>query len=236
MSEPALRNAGTPSIKDVARRVTAGLTSERERAVALHDHVRDTVAFGFNSHFDAGPPEYVLSRGVGHCNPKSQLMTALFRAAGFDAYQHFVAIPNTILRGTLPASRSWLLPAVLCHSYVDVLVDGRWCAIDSFIVDTPLLNAAKAKLAAEGVPLGYGIRVDSTNEWDGRGDAFSQFSRELMLDDHGRIDDLEAYFGSPQYRHKLIGVRFNTAFKLMGDLGVGPINAHLDRLRRGEAN
>ena len=220
-----------PSVQEVATQTTAGLATDRDRAVALHDYVRDTVAFGFNPRFDASPPEYVLSRRIGHCNPKSQLMVALFRAAGFEAHQHFVAIPGDILKGVFPASRAWIVPAELSHSYVDVRVGGSWRAIDSFIVDTPLLHAGQARLAAEGRALGYGVRSDSTNAWDGQHDAFSQFSPAMMLEDHGRIEDLDAYFRSRRYRHQRLGVRFNAVFPLLGEYGVGPINAHLDRLR-----
>lgn len=221
------------SLQEVVEQTTAGMADEREKAVALHNYVRDTIAFGFNPRFDLGPPEYVLRRGLGHCNPKSLLMVTLFRAAGLEAHQHFVAIPSDILRGAIPASRSWIVPAELSHSYVDVRVGGKWCAIDSFIIDTPLLNAARARLASEGRALGYAARIDSANAWDGRGDAFSQFSPGMMLEDHGLIEDVDAYFHGPQYRHQLFGIRFNTLFRLLGDYGVGPINAHLDRLRGG---
>jgi len=222
-----------PSVQEVARQTAARLVSEREKAIALHDYVRDTVAFGFNPRFEACPPEYVLGRRIGHCNPKSQLMVALFRAAGLEAHQHFVAIPSEILKGVFPASRAWIVPAQLSHSYVDIRVDGVWCAIDSFVVDTPLLTAAQARLAAEGRALGYGVRSDSTNVWDGRGDAFSQFSPAMMVEDHGRIEDLDAYFRDRRYRNQRLGIRFNALFRPLGEFGVGPINAHLDRLRTG---
>jgi hypothetical protein len=203
----------------------------RERAVALHDYVRERVRFGFNKYFDAAEPEYTLACGVGHCNPKSRLMVALFRAAGFESYQHFVAIPKDILKGALPASRYWMIPAELSHSYVDVQVEGSWCSIDSHIVDIPLLQAAQARLVAEGRPLGYGVRLDSTNVWNGQSDAFSQFDPGLMIEDHGRVDDLDAYFGSRKYRNLVLGLRFNTMFKLMGDAGVAPMNSHIDEIR-----
>ena len=222
-----------PSVQEVAERTTAGMTGEREKAIALHDYVRDTVAFGFNKYFEAGPSDYVLSCRIGHCNPKSQLLVALLRATGLEAHQHFVAIPSTILKGVFPASRAWSVPAELSHSYVDVRVEGRWCAIDSFVIDPPLLNAAQARLAAEGRALGYGVRIDSTNAWDGQRDAFSQFSPAMMLEDHGRIEDLEAYFRSRHYRNHLLGIRFNTLIRLMGEVYVGPVNAHIDRLRSG---
>ncbi|HEX6221457.1 MAG TPA: transglutaminase-like domain-containing protein [Acidimicrobiia bacterium] len=221
------------SVQEVAEQTTAALVGEREKAVALHDYVRDTVAFGFNRRFEAGSPQYVLSCRVGHCNPKSQLLVTLLRAAGFEAHQHFVAISSHILKGVFPAPQSWTLIPEVSHSYVDVEVEGTWCAVDSFSIDTPLLNAAQAQLTAEGRALGYGVRSDSTNIWDGQSDAFSQFSPAIMIEDHGRIDDLEAYFSSRQYRNRLFGIRFNTLIGLLGQLYVGPINANLNRLRSG---
>jgi hypothetical protein len=221
------------SVQEVAEQTTVGPASVRERAIALHDYVRDTVVFGFNRRFEAGSPEFVLSCRIGHCNPKSQLLVALLRAAGFEAHQHFVAIRSDILKGVFPAPQSWTLIPEVSHSYVDVEVDGRWCAIDSFSIDTPLLHAAQARLATERRTLGYGVRSDSTNIWDGQSDAFSQFSPGMEIEDHGRIDDLEAYFRSRHYRNRLFGIRFNTLIGLLGEIYVGPINANLDRLRSG---
>jgi len=221
----------TPTVAKVAEQVVARTTSEQERAIALHDYVRERVKFGFNRYFDAGEPDYTLVCGVGHCNPKSRLIVALFRAAGLESYQHFVAIPKDILKGAIPASRYWMIPAELSHSYVEVQVEGTWYAIDSYIVDTPLLQAAQARLAAEGCALGYGVRADSTNAWDGQSNAFSQFDPGLMVEDHGCVHDLDAYFHSRRYRNQVLGLRFNTMFKLMGDAGVAAINAHIEGLR-----
>jgi transglutaminase-like putative cysteine protease len=61
------------TVEEVVEQVTAGAGSEVEKAVALHDYVRDSVEFGFNMYFDAAPPEYTLACGRGHCNPKSRL-------------------------------------------------------------------------------------------------------------------------------------------------------------------
>jgi hypothetical protein len=220
-----------PRLIGIVAQVAGPLGTEREKAVALHDYVRDNVRFGFNRYFDAAEPEFTLACGRGHCNSKSRLMVALFRAAGLESFLHFVALPKRILNGALPASRFWMIPAELSHSYVEVKVAGVWCAIDSHILDTPLLEAARERLLQEGRLLGYGARVNSTNVWDGQSDAFSQFDPGLMIEDHGRVDDLEAYFRGRQYRHRVLGLSFNTLFKFMGEPGVAAINAHLDRLR-----
>lgn len=218
----------------ITPKILTGQESERETAVILHDYVRDSVKFGFNMYFDAAPPEYTLEFGYGHCKPKSRLMAVLFTEIGLESYQHFVVIPKDILKDAIPASRYWMIPAELCHSYVEVQVEGRWCAIDSYIVDTPLLLKAQARLVEQGRPLGFGVRVDSVNIWDGQSDAFSQFDPDMLIEDHGRIDDLEAYFDSSRYRNQALGLRFNTMFKLMGESGVAPMNAHIEEIRQGK--
>lgn len=220
----------------VVDRVRSETVAEQEKAIRLHNFVRDNIKFGFNKYFDAAPPDYTISCGAGHCNPKSRLMVALFRAAGLEAFQHFVVIPRDILKGTIPSISWWMIPAELSHSYVEVKVEGSWYEIDSFIVDTPLLKAAQARLASEGRTVGYGARVDSTNHWDGQSQAFSQFDFEMMIEDHGRIDDLESYFCSRKYRHKFLGVRFNTTFKLMGDRMVAQMNSQIDQIRQQDGN
>lgn len=220
------------NVQEVVAEVVAKSTTERERAIVLHDYVRDNVKFGFNKYFDATPPDYTLSCRHGHCNPKSRLMVALFRAAGLECFQHFVVIPKDILKGAIPPSRYWMIPAQLSHSYVEVKVEGKWYAIDSFIVDTPLLKGAQTRLARENRPFGYGVRTDSINVWDGQSDALSQFDRSMMIEDHGRIDDLEAYFQDKRYRHVVFGIRFNTMFQFMGETGVAPMNVHIDKIRQ----
>ena len=220
------------SLNEVVEQVVVGTASERENAIALHDYVRESVKFGFNDYFDAATPEYTIAFGFGHCNPKSRLMAALFREAGLDSYQHFVVIPKDILKGAIPASRYWMIPKELSHSYVEVNVDGIWYAIDSYIVDTPLFKGAQTRLAQEDRMLGYGVRSDSINTWDGQSDAFSQFDHGMLIEDHDRIDDLEAYFRDEKYRNHVYGLRFNSMFKSMGDYGVAPINANIERIRQ----
>lgn len=92
------------SVQEVARQVTLGCDTERDKAIVLHNYVRDQVKFGFTKFFDKATPENTLACGVGHCNPKSQLMVAFFRAIGLESYEHFTAIPNDILKGVFPSS------------------------------------------------------------------------------------------------------------------------------------
>lgn len=224
--------AGQPSLKGIVGEVIGDRKNEREKAVALHDFVRDTVIFGFNPFFDAATPEETLDWELGHCNPKSRLMAALFTAAGFECYQHFVVMPKTILQDAIPDNRYWLIPDEFSHSFVEVRVEGLWCRIDSFIVDPQLWNAATPRLKREGREVGYGVCLEGTHTWDGRGDAFSQYSESLMIEDHGRVEDPESYFKNKRYRNKYMGISLNTIIKFWGERAVAPINANLDRIRR----
>ncbi|GEM_PF-1340762 len=85
-------------VEEVFRQVVNENAPVCLNAIALHDYVRDQVKFGFNKYFDAPSPDYTLTCDYGHCNPKSHLMTVLFKMLGLEAYQHFIAIPEDIIK------------------------------------------------------------------------------------------------------------------------------------------
>jgi transglutaminase-like putative cysteine protease len=215
----------------IVERLTADTASEREKAIRLHDYVRDSIKFGFTKCFDAVSPGYILGCGIGHCNQKSALMVALFRASGLESHQHFVAIRKDILKGGVSGHQYWMIPAEVSHSYVEVKVDGIWSEIDSYIVDTPLLKGAQSRLTKENQKFGYGTYLGATNEWDGHSHAFSQYHRDLLVEDHGRVEDLEAYFRSKKYRARILGLSFNTLFPLMGRFGAPAVNSQFEKVR-----
>ena len=81
--------------------------------------------------------------------------------------------------------------------------------------------------------MGYFTRKGATNEWDGQGDSFSQFSKDLMIEDHGRVEDLEVYYGSEKYRNKYFGsIRWDTMNMLMLGRTVALTNSGFEKLRR----
>ena len=177
-------DAGHPAIVAAAERATAGAGTDIERALRLHDLVRD-IPFGWAPAFDEQKASEVLACGIGFCNTKSTLIVALLRAARIPARIHFVGISRRTLRGLIaPPS------AYVDHSYTEVLLDGRWIATDSYNVDPALHRAALARLRAENALVGYGVHINGTCHWDGRTDCFSQFV------DDGAVPDLsDADFG-----------------------------------------
>ena len=220
-----------PGVRESVEGITAELATEREKAIALHDYVRDNIKFGFNRYCDLSNPNHTLELGIGHCNPKGELMVALFREAGLEAHHHFVVLPKDIIKGVIPPSLRWLIPAEASHCYTEVKIEDTWCNIDSYVLDSPLLRAARAKLTEEDLTFGYGTHAHSTNHWDGRSDAFSQFNKDIMIEDHGRVDDLQTYYRSDRYRNKVLGVQVNSFFRFLGNVIEVHVNSYIDNLR-----
>ncbi len=218
-------------VRDLAKQVTGEFSTQRGRAVALHDYVRDNIKFGYNRYFDLSTPDNTLDLGVGHCNPKSLLMAALLREAEMEAHNHFVVLPKEMVKGAISPSRYWMIPAELSHCYTEVKVEGAWYNIDSYILDSTLFRAVRAKLSEEGLTHGYGTHIHSTIHWDAKSDAFSQFDKDMMIEDHGRVDNVASYYRSDRYRHKIFGVKMNTLFKIVGKAVEARSKSHLDNLR-----
>lgn len=145
-------DADAPSIRAQAARLTADARTDRERAVAIHDFVRDEVKFGWQAAFYESRASAVLAARIGFCNTKSTLFVALLRAAGIPARVRFVDLDAGLLRGIVRPGTPYV-----DHAFTEVYLDGRWIRTDSSIVDRELFDAAHRRLTAEGRLLGYGI-------------------------------------------------------------------------------
>lgn len=87
---------GSPAVVALARRLTAGAKTPREKAEALVAHLRRKVRYvavevgigGFRPH----PPEEVAERQWGDCKDKSLLLVDLARAVGLEAWPALVRL------------------------------------------------------------------------------------------------------------------------------------------------
>jgi Transglutaminase-like superfamily len=206
-------DSNAPAIVDATKRVIANALSERERAVHIHDFVRDEIKFGWATGFYDQRASEVLAARIGYCNTKSTPFVAMLRAAGIEAQQRFMNIDAAIVRDFLdPGTR------YVDHSYTEIKIDGRWLKVDSYVVDRPLAEAARARLQREGKLVGYGVHRNGTSDWDGTKDAFSQFVNDgsypnLTTKDFGVYADVHAFYASgngvnaqPWVVRQLIGV------------------------------
>ncbi len=204
--------------------------TKTQLAVALHDYVRDTIAFGFTPFFDAASPTKTLALGVGHCNPQARLMVELFRRAGFSARFQPVTIRDDVLRGAVRA-----VPQ-LSHVFTEVKLGGRWVRLDSYIVDPPLRRTAVAKLKAQSRDLGYGCHVTATGDWDGASDCFSQVADpEMIVEVHDPVDDIRTFYASTAYLHRAGPLSFNmmmAPWRIAAPVIMPILNARIEKLRR----
>ncbi|MEM9863948.1 MAG: transglutaminase-like domain-containing protein [Myxococcota bacterium] len=186
--------------------LTRGLEGERARALALYTYVRDSIAFGFTGDFDRATPKQTVGYGRGHCNPQGALLCALFREAGLRAEQHFVTIRGAVLDGLFNH------PDRLTHSYVRVWIDGEPYELDGYICDRPFFSGARARARREGRSLGYGVHIQGTVTWSGRGHAMSQLAdRAMVLADHGPFEPAD-FYASDAYENRL-GAFTRTLFR-----------------------
>lgn len=218
-------------LRELAGLITRDARTERERAVAVHDFVRDRVRYGFTARFDEASPAETLASGVGHCNAQARLFVELARAAGLEARYHFVTLSGEVLRGVLASP-----PATISHGYAEVKVDGRWLSVDSYVVDPALAAGAAERLAREGRQAGYGFRLGGRSTWDGASDSFGQRGDpSTVLEDHGSFESPEAFFASDRFLHRLGPVNFSTVMSLVPGplfrLWSGAVDRRLDSLR-----
>lgn len=220
-------DADHPSIAGVVQRLTTPVMTNRQKAVRLHDFVRDEIRFGFQNAFYEVRASEVLAAKVGYCNTKSTLFIALLRCAGIPARQQFVDIDASILKGLFDPGTPYV-----DHSYVEVLLEDRWVATDSFIVDPPLFQAAAKRLATTNAPIGYGIHQRGSTTWDGTHDSFSQFVNDgstatLSTRAHGTFADVATFY----QQSKESWNKLSRTTRLLLPLFVPKINKAIERVR-----
>ena len=220
-------DAAHPRIRQLAADLTRGVATPTEAAVRLHDWVRDRIPFGIPPAFYALRASEVLEAGVGYCNTKTTLFSALLRAAGVPTRTHMFDLSAEVLRGLFDPRT-----AFVDHAVTEVWLDGRWIGVDSYVVDLPLARAAAARLRAEGREAGYGIHLAGTSTWDGRSAARIQCvasgaAAGWLQADHGLFADVADFYERvPQARN-----RRGVASGLLIRLASAGINRSIDAVR-----
>ena len=106
-----------PEIVALANRLTSGLTSPWEKAVAIFNYVRDAISYGYYYDTRYGALGTLHSK-VGNCVDQSHLSIALYRAAGLPArYVHGKCQFNSGER--------------YGHVWVQVLIGDTWVSSDT---------------------------------------------------------------------------------------------------------
>jgi transglutaminase-like putative cysteine protease len=191
-----------PKIRVLATRLTQLKSTPRLKALALFSYIR-TLPFGAAADSTGTSAMAVLKAGKGDCHTKGTLMVALLRAAHVPARMRFVTMKPDFLHGIIDTG------GPIEHAYTEVLLDGGWQSLDSYVVDVKLAVAAKSQLQREGRKLGYGMHVDGHVTWDGMSDSFGQFTQNdpgsMPLHDWGVYDDPYQFYSSTPYVQNRLG-------------------------------
>jgi transglutaminase-like putative cysteine protease len=186
-----------PRIRLLAMRLGQLKRSPREQAVACFAHIR-SLPFGCIADSTGTSALSVLRAGMGDCHTKSTLLIALLRSLGIPSRLRFVTLKPDFLHGIIDTGGQ-----PIEHGYTEVLLEGRWQAVDSYVVDPRLAVAAKTRLHREGRTVGYGMHRDGLISWDGRSHSFGQFTpsdpASLPLHDWGAYDDPYQFYSSVDY-------------------------------------
>ena len=120
-------DSGHPAVVAFAQEVAGKIAGDRERAVALHDAVRDRFrydAYKLDLSVAGLSGSGVLANGYGWCVPKAALLAASCRALGVPARIGLADVRNHLSTARL---RGWMGTDVFyCHGYTAILLDGRW--------------------------------------------------------------------------------------------------------------
>ena len=139
----ALLDYRHPSVADVVERRGWRQLPERARIGAIHDFVRDEIAFGYNVD-DRLSASRVLADGYGQCNTKTILLMALLRASGIACRFHGATIHKRLQKGVVNGLLYWLAPPSIIHTWAEVLFEGRWLALEGVILDRTYLDGPRA--------------------------------------------------------------------------------------------
>ncbi|MDE7299036.1 MAG: transglutaminase family protein [Lachnospiraceae bacterium] len=126
---------------------------------AIYNYVRDEILFGYNVD-DGIPASKVLSDGYGQCNTKGTLFMALLRACALPCRVHGFTIDKKLQKGAMTGIVYKSAPRNVFHSWVEVLLEGKWYELEAFILDKGYLEKLQKRYShCTGAFCGYGVAV-----------------------------------------------------------------------------
>lgn len=158
METPMLDYSSAPIQRLIRQRKWKAL-DEKERVKAIYNFVRDEIKFGYNID-DSICATKVLSDGYGQCNTKGTLFMALLRCCGIPCRIHGFTIDKKLQKGAMTGFVYNNAPKNVFHSWVEVMLDGRWFELEAFILDNEYLTKLQRKFSrCSGAFCGYGVAV-----------------------------------------------------------------------------
>ena len=216
-----------PLVKKTASELTENEIEVVGKIKKIFSFVKDEIKFGFTKEGDLTKASDTIKYGVGQCNTKTTLFLALCKAIDVPSRVHFSLIKKEIQKGIWTGIFFKLLPKELSHGWIEVLVDGKWRKIDSYINDEILYRAGKEKLKEYGWKTGFSISCEkgvSSASFNIKEEQFVQMDAVIL--DHGVYNEPYDYYSSKKYRN-----RPNKIEKLLYRLIIIKVNKNIRNLR-----
>lgn len=199
-----------------------------DRIGAAYTFVRDEITFGYNA-TDSLPASRVLADGYGQCNTKATLLLALLRALDIPSRLHGATIQKRLQKGVVNGLFFVIAPTSIFHTWVEVLVDGRWIGLEGVILDDAYLRGLRTTLpSGTSRFLGFGVGTENLArppvEWRGT-DTFIQSTG--VNQDFGVYDDPDAFYAN--HGDNLSGVRAWLYARWIRHV----LNRNVERIRSG---
>lgn len=196
------------------------------RIGAAYDFVRNDILFGYNSD-DALPASRVLADGYGQCNTKGTLLMALLRALNIPCRFHGFTIDKGLQRGVVPELVYPLAPRNIIHSWVEVLIDGKWINLEGFILDHGVLGALQEKFQNRKSLCAYGAGTDCLQapsvEWSGQS---TYIQKTGINHDFGIFDNPDDFYKEHRQLSGLRGLLYRLVVRHW-------MNRRVAQIRRG---
>lgn len=188
LESTAIANYNHPSIQSLIQDRGWMALDPFERVGAAYTFVKDEIPFGYNASDDL-PASDVLKDGYGQCNTKGNLLVALCRALEIPARFHGFTIYKLLQKGAIPSWLYPLAPRKILHSWVEILWEGEWVALEGFILDASYLSALRERFPQATAFCGYGAATPNLQEpdveWCGKA---TYIQSEGIADDFGVFD------------------------------------------------
>lgn len=146
---------------------------QEQAAKEIYNFCRNEIPFGYNAQADDMIASAVLRERLGHCNTKSTLLMALFRAIGIPCRLRGFTIDKKLQKGAITGLVYWMAPSEIVHTWVEAFYQDKWISLEGLILDEAYLKSVQEKYPNCHHPfLGYAVATQDLQnpnvEWTGK--------------------------------------------------------------------
>ena len=216
----------SPSIEALVQSRHWRNETEFGKVKSIYNFVRDEILFGYNTG-DNIPASRVLSDRFGQCNTKGTLFMALLRNCGVPCRIHGFMIDKKLQKGAMTGIVYASAPQEIFHSWIEVLLEGKWYDLEAFILDSRYLNVLQRKYPECQSFCGYGVAVRDLQH------PVIEFNRNsTYIQSEGIVRDFGVYTSPDELlkeHHQKMSALKNFLFR---NLGRHLMNRNVRRIRR----